>query len=193
MAAPIAPASPDIPSRSAPEADFDVKMFALFKWATDDFVGFMEGWRAYLETNSTIVGGALNSTTIGQSVPAAAAFTGITAAGWAGSVAASGQGAVIERGGNSNGDYLRLADGTQICTITTSPYSVVADSIWSFPALFSTAGGLAIIGNPRSGANATKVSARPPATSSVAYNHWGTANERLSGLGVSLVAIGRWF
>lgn len=80
MAAPIAPASPHIPTRSAPEADFDVKMFALFKWATDDFIGFMEAWRAYLETNSTIIGGALNGTRIGLATPAAGAFTALTAA-----------------------------------------------------------------------------------------------------------------
>ena len=81
MAAPIAPALPAIPSRSAPEADFDVKMFALFKWATDDFVSFMEAWRVYLETSSTIVDGALNGTTIGQTTPAAGAFTELDVVG----------------------------------------------------------------------------------------------------------------
>jgi hypothetical protein len=89
MAAPIAPVSPDIPSRSAPEADFDVKMFALFKWATDDFVSFMEAWRSYLETNSTIVGGALNGTTIGQTTPAAGAFTELLAANLGGAAVQS--------------------------------------------------------------------------------------------------------
>ncbi|WP_417713731.1 hypothetical protein [Pseudophaeobacter arcticus] len=58
MAAPIAPALPDIPSRSAPEADFDAKMFALFKWATDDFVGFMEDWRSYLDSGAGVIRGS---------------------------------------------------------------------------------------------------------------------------------------
>lgn len=79
MAMPKAPALPDIPSRSAPEADFDIKMFALFKWATEDFVGFMEAWRTYLQTNSTVVGAALDGTDIGQTVPAAGAFTALQA------------------------------------------------------------------------------------------------------------------
>lgn len=58
MAAPIAPALPDIPSRSAPEADFDAKMFALFKWATDDFVSFMESWRNYMDSGAGVVSGS---------------------------------------------------------------------------------------------------------------------------------------
>lgn len=58
MAAPIAPALPAIPSRSAPEADFDAKMFALFKWATDDFVGFMEDWRTYLDSGAGVIRGS---------------------------------------------------------------------------------------------------------------------------------------
>ena len=51
-------------------------------------------------------------------------------------------GAVIERGSNANGDYIRFADGTQICTndnsaITTSPAAFVGtitkidgDKLW---------------------------------------------------------------
>lgn len=77
--APVAPASPDVPLRSAPEADFDAKMYALFKWLTDDIVGFMESWRAYLATNSTIVGDELNATSIGQTTPAAGSFTSLSA------------------------------------------------------------------------------------------------------------------
>ena len=90
MAVPNAPASPDIPKRSAPEADFDAKMFALFKWATEDFVNFMEAWRAYLETNSTILGSELNGISIGQATPAPGAFTALVAASLGGDAFQSG-------------------------------------------------------------------------------------------------------
>ena len=55
-------------------------------------------------------------------------------------------GAVIERGSNSNGDYVRFADGTQICsatldpvTCTTSEGAVFSSSsaAWSYPMPFA--------------------------------------------------------
>ena len=47
-------------------------------------------------------------------------------------------GAVIERGSNANGEYVRFADGTQICT-QTKAHPVEGNSIlaWTFPAVFS--------------------------------------------------------
>jgi len=54
-----------------------------------------------------------------------------------GTVSQSGKvptGAIIERGSNSNGEYVRFADGTQICVIS------IADSTgsytWTYPAAF---------------------------------------------------------
>lgn len=50
-------------------------------------------------------------------------------------------GAILERGSNANGDYLRLADGTQICTRSAVPLTyrsanhIGAD--WTFPASFA--------------------------------------------------------
>ena len=315
MAAPIAPALPAIPSRSAPEADFDVKMFALFKWATDDFVSFMEAWRAYLETSSTIVDGALNGTTIGQTTPAAGAFTELLAAslggaavqssptdatankllknaahglggtvplapdddcnnitvtgfsafenatanrppffgngiilhaartsgihtqfaisratatlgraavranngaGWSdwaevytqgsilGTVSQSGgvpTGALIERGSNANGEYVRFADGTQICTNQAFQTSDTADTTWTYPASFLYP---ASPGRPAVSGAASALSSAPAFLSIGGISGSGTvANDvavravNLNGdrvaLAASLIAIGRWF
>lgn len=44
-------------------------------------------------------------------------------------------GAVIERGSNANGEYVRFADGTQICTIG-STFTQAAEVVWSYPASF---------------------------------------------------------
>lgn len=63
-----------------------------------------------------------------------------------GSVSQSGgvpTGAIIERGSNANGTYVKYADGTLICaftrtlsgiSVTTTPYAVTS---WTFPATFS--------------------------------------------------------
>ena len=47
-------------------------------------------------------------------------------------------GALIEQGSNSNGRYLRFADGTQICTISSS-FTSNADVVWTYPAVFAAA------------------------------------------------------
>ncbi len=315
MAAPIAPALPAIPSRSAPEADFDVKMFALFKWATDDFVGFMEAWRSYLETSSTIVGGALNGTTIGQTTPAAGAFTellaaslggaavqsspddftvgkllklgagglgsvglsatngdcnAITASGlytfdsetlnspsftlngtiihvsrtgdihtqqaisratsslgriavrakdgtsWSdwvevytqgsilGTVSQSGgvpTGALIERGSNANGEYVRFADGTQICTCQAFNTSAAGDLIWTYPATFfypaspgrpAVSGAVSALSSAPAFLSIGGIAGSGTVANDVAVRAVNLNGDRVA-LAASLIAIGRWF
>jgi hypothetical protein len=73
----------------------------------------------------------------------------VTAAGTAamrsilGTVSQSGgvpTGALIERGSNANGEYVRLADGTQICTHILTLNNVAASNLsatWTYPAAFS--------------------------------------------------------
>lgn len=46
-------------------------------------------------------------------------------------------GAVIERGSNANGEYVRFADGTQICCVD-STFSTANPVTWTFPASFSS-------------------------------------------------------
>ncbi|QAX31319.1 hypothetical protein [Leisingera sp. NJS204] len=118
-----------------------------------------------------------------------------TSANILGTVSQSGgtpTGAVIERGSNANGEYVRFADGTQICTETVAPSTTAADSAWAFPAAFTTATGLVVVGGGRTNSDATFVSVRPPTTSTVDFSHWNTSGSRVGGA-VSLTAIGRWF
>ncbi|QAX29263.1 hypothetical protein [Leisingera sp. NJS204] len=96
-----------------------------------------------------------------------------------------------ERGSNTNGEYVRFADGTQICTDTVAP-GTSADSTWTFPAVFATASGLVVAGAGRTSSDASFVSARPPTNSNVDFNHWNTSGARVGGA-VSLIAIGRWY
>jgi hypothetical protein len=59
-------------------------------------------------------------------------------------------GAVLERGSNSNGNYVRFADGTQICqSEETLDYlnGAVTSGTWTFPATFAVGSEPAVIGN----------------------------------------------
>jgi len=52
-------------------------------------------------------------------------------------------GAIVQRGSNANGEFVRLADGTQFCTVyvvqasRSIPTSPVSVGTWSFPAAFA--------------------------------------------------------
>lgn len=49
-------------------------------------------------------------------------------------------GAVVERGSNANGEYVRFADGTQVVQVTINTSSVnvnlVSSLVWTFPSKF---------------------------------------------------------
>ena len=119
---------------------------------------------------------------------------------WSGDVSESGLGAVIERGSNANGEYVRFADGTQICTALVSMnVESTTNQAFSYPAVFT--------GNVYGGfshpSNAPNVALYPSNLLAIcAFTaNWtlklvssgtstapGTAAEQLR-----LTAIGRWF
>ena len=116
-------------------------------------------------------------------------------------------GAVIERGSNSNGAFVRLADGTQICTRNVIPDPTTLDQIestdifsgevfeWDYPAQFTSGTGVAAfadlftddIARWAMAMNDDNTSARI-----IVFRAGGSAfsegNRRLR-----LFAIGRWF
>ncbi|WOI35010.1 hypothetical protein R1T40_09885 [Tritonibacter scottomollicae] len=97
-------------------------------------------------------------------------------------------GAVIERGSNANGEYVRFADGTQLCwhSFLTSNS---ADSTWAYPATFS--GALRAFGAAESSI-ARIGTVHLPEISSLRCNVWDLAGAR-TGTRINLMAIGRWF
>lgn len=70
---------PPIPQRSAAEADFDTKMSALFQHFATTHRAELIALIDFLKTNSTIIGGALNATTVGLDTPAEGKFTALEA------------------------------------------------------------------------------------------------------------------
>ena len=109
-------------------------------------------------------------------------------------------GAIIERGSNANGEYVRFADGTQICVSPTLTVDVTtaAGAIYgtsdvqntTLPAAFvSTAGAVASV----CAANTENAwgAARPLSTSTVSWRAWRTS--AVTGQQFRLLTIGRWF
>lgn len=115
-------------------------------------------------------------------------------------------GAIIERGSNSNGQYVRFADGTQVCTTSSLHNSnlgadVTVSGQWDFPASFDGlpwfigpswrgTGGLTASENA-----AERLSASATIQDS-AYTYWALANNSsvsVPAARLDLFAIGRWF
>ncbi|MFN7002557.1 MAG: DUF2793 domain-containing protein [Roseinatronobacter sp.] len=120
-------------------------------------------------------------------------------------------GALVQRGSNSNGEFMRLADGTQICTqiglqlAFNNAASCQAD--WAFPAAFAAAPvtiGIIDMGGT-SGNTAPGIDQLGPVSWTNNGNNSNTARmtvRRIAGapdfvsgnwVRVRLVAIGRWF
>lgn len=112
-------------------------------------------------------------------------------------------GAVIERGSNVGGDYVRFADGTQICIgrvtvdITTAAGGLFrsAPFAWVFPATFapnSIVGGCSIQGRILH-ANGMCVNAPYGDRRTGTEDNRAFAIAPITGVGVQMVAMGRWF
>jgi hypothetical protein len=110
-------------------------------------------------------------------------------------------GAVIERGSNANGSYVRFADGTQICTTanagtaacSTTNGSVFSSSAgtWTFPMAF--AGTAAEISLSGSVSTADRwVCAGATSTTAASWKQRAAATSSTQ-LETRLMAIGRWF
>lgn len=109
--------------------------------------------------------------------------------GLVGTVSESGgvpTGAIIERGSNANGEYVRYADGTQVCYNVN--FAAGNGTVWTFPAAFvgtpgTIFGPLAIVSRNVTGAT-------PSTTSQAIYGWNGTIS---ANFGTAIAAYGRWF
>lgn len=110
-------------------------------------------------------------------------------------------GAIIERGSNANGEYVRYADGTQICTYrdatgldlntaSGSIYRSTSDGTWTFPIAFAAGTYPVVSCSPESPSRfaATNGGSNTSAT----YRYFGPVNN-VSVLPCTLMAVGRWF
>lgn len=107
-------------------------------------------------------------------------------------------GKVIERGSNANGEYVRFADGTQICNVTAAAVDTTTAAgavymhtnilTWTFPAAFAAAPVVA-----GGGGNAARwLAPNAPSVNSAAYRVYSYGSSGATSA-PSLTAIGRWF
>lgn len=110
-------------------------------------------------------------------------------------------GAILERGSNANGEYVKYADGTQICWMARTDNVAIDQSStgvfystssgWTYPVSFSSTP--AVLGNGRRASGITWVVVGSPSASSVLYNHVAAQSQGSLGASIALVAIGRWY
>ena len=106
-------------------------------------------------------------------------------------------GGVIEHGSTADGDYVRFADGTQICTVSGLTTSTSADTTWTYPAAFAypahphrpVVTGMAA---STAGAPALLVIGGVDDGSDIKINTVDLSGARVSKT-VHLLAVGRWF
>ncbi|QXI49173.1 hypothetical protein HU763_006920 [Pseudomonas anuradhapurensis] len=126
----------------------------------------------------------------------------------AGTVSQSGgtpTGAIIERGSNANGEYIKLADGTMHCWMTISVTDQAIDTAyaggvyqgtrtWSFPAAFAGTP-VVIPGTFRwgSAANWSALAGTPSGSSATLRGFDMVSRASGTAVQISAHAIGRWF
>lgn len=120
-----------------------------------------------------------------------------------GTVAESGgapAGAVLERGANADGEYVRLADGTQVCTspvlssgaVTTAEGALYrgGDVAWTYPAGFA-AGSVPVVSGGCGDAGRW-LSVAAPGAGSVTLRAFGAVSSATAS-DLRVMAVGRWF
>jgi hypothetical protein len=135
---------------------------------------------------------------LGATVDGKAAYHRGNILGVVSQTAGAPQGGVLERGTGTNGEFLRMADGTLICTRTNLSAATVntadgtlfrsADVTWTCPATFIAAPVVTGSANDLSAWVTTAV----PATTSCALRVVATTS-RATAVTFRTLAVGRWF
>lgn len=109
---------------------------------TDDYLRAQAAFIAQLRDRvQSVALGGTGAITAAAAADALGAFRRGTLLGTVSQTGGVPTGAIIERGSNANGDYVRFADGTQICThvLPDQPISANANTnvTWTYPAAFA--------------------------------------------------------
>jgi len=153
-------------------------------------------WQTVLSVDTATGRAALKD---GATIGGAEAYHRGNILGSVGATAGMPTGAVIERGNNANGHYVRFADGTQFCWNVINSFAstevpsgaiwVSPEGNWTFPASFAAAP--TTTGNCRSSA-VRWVNARPVSASSANIRVLSPVSSA-SPVIVDVLAVGRWF
>ncbi len=136
-------------------------------------------------------------TTIGATSEAAQAFRRGNILGTVSQSGGVPTGALIERGSNANGTYVRFADGTQICTNSGLTTSGAAAVTWTFPASFiypADPGRPVVAGNvATTNNNAYRLLVGGLASGNSIDVAAVSKTDTLVAANANLTAVGRWF
>ena len=113
-------------------------------------------------------------------------------------------GAIIERGSNSNGEFVRYADGTQIATRVIVDGRMPVDSVsffsvtYNFPVSFASNPSVSVNGRVSTTGGSVRlghalISSRSTSNASVNYESFPGASNLNELRHITLIAIGRWF
>src|SRR5690606_20851998 len=166
-----------------------------------------QGARENLGTNdaSNLTTGTLPNDRVSNSLPPNKAFRRGNILGTVSQSSGVPTGAIIERGSNANGQYVRFADGTQIChfygTVTNQAISTaysssglfIGERTWTFPAQFAS-NHIVSFHQGRWSTGASWSSLATVTTTSANYRFIDISS-RPTGMNFvfNVVAIGRWF
>lgn len=173
---------------------FGSQLAALQPWATS---ATPAAAREALGTNdaANLTAGLLNVGRIPATLTPDKAFRRGNILGTVSQAGGIPTGAIIERGSNANGEYIRWADGTQICMHRmTLAHAAATDLIttWTFPAPFAAAPfGSASLRGPLSSNtfNTAKLQMFCAATTATLRTQFSTAQDYT----LDALAIGRWY
>lgn len=166
-------------------------------WALDTNTGFFS---AGADQIGFATGGVQRALLSAAGLQLGVPLTGSAVVGTASQSGGVSTGALIERGSNANGEYVRFADGTQICwspAITSGAVNVASGAlytcnfaVWSFPAAFAAGTYPVVHGECKN--SISWVVTNMHSTTSVSAGLMRTASAA-AGLDYVLTAIGRWF
>ena len=108
-------------------------------------------------------------------------------------------GSILEKGSDANGEYVRYADGTQICwnyaagnlaanDATGSLFRTAATTTWTFPVAFIAAP--VVTGSTDT--SVRWVSVGTATTTNAVFRHYAAITSATT-IGTTLMAIGRWY
>jgi hypothetical protein len=104
--------------------------------------------------------------------------------------------ALMERGNNANGEYLRLADGTQFCwgqVIITPVANTPTLGSWTFPAAFGGSSLLSISVASNSAVPGSTVIETSFANPTLTGCSVAVFRNNTTSTALRMIAIGRWF
>jgi hypothetical protein len=179
-----------------------LKRTGLNAWWCGGVLGTLAEQRAALGANDAgnLTAGTIPDARVSAALTPDKAFRRGNILGTASQSTGVPTGAIIERGSNANGEYVRFADGTQICTriasetaeVTTSAFGGFksADITWIFPAGFTV--------NPSVVTNAGGGSAlggviQAITSVSATYHYITVTSSASQARFMILTANGRWF